>query len=479
MKVPVSPGDLVAEKYRVEQVIGEGGMGIVVAATHVDLNRRVALKFLLPERLGSGANVRRFEREARAAAALKSDHVASVLDVGQVDDDTPYIVMEYLEGRDLAVVLRDSDGLVVEAAVAYLLQACEAMAEAHSAHIVHRDLKPANLFLTTRPDGRPLIKVLDFGVSKLIEENEALTQSAGTVGSPLYMSPEQLESSRDVDHRSDIWALGAILFELLTSKPPFSESSVAKVYVRILQTSPDDLSSRRSDVPEALEHVVLRCLEKDRSRRFPTVADLAAALVPFAPPWAAVHAAAAARIIAGSTLSHDDLPPASAIDEAVTNPTPDAARTPAASTTPTTVDHPRRADPPGDRSATSADGSWVQEPDEGSSPARRRGVLLAVGAVSLGAAGLWFALGDRGGEPAVGEASVASAPMAAVPAPASAAEPEEKLDASTPRASTPASATPPAPSSAKPIPARRNVVKPRPRPASKAPTEEEFFKHRR
>src|SRR5688572_12056721 len=224
---PVRVGQILAGKYRVENVLGIGGMGVVVAAQHVQLGQRVALKFLNDEVCARPEAVDRFMREARAAVQIQSEHVARVTDVGQLENGSPYIVMEYLEGTDLAAVLRSRGPLPVEEAVDYVLQAAEAIAVAHRLRIVHRDLKPANLFLTQRPDESSLVKVLDFGISKALDGSmgalSGLTTNSAVnvIGSPLYMSPEQFKSAKDVDTRSDIWSLGVIIHELVTGAYPF------------------------------------------------------------------------------------------------------------------------------------------------------------------------------------------------------------------------------------------------------------------
>src|SRR6266511_1188050 len=222
---PVHEGEILAEQYRVERVQGVGGMGVVVVATHLQLEERVAIKVLVKEALGNAEAVARFAREARAAVKIKSEHVARVIDVGTLETGAPYMVMEYLEGGDLSQVLQSRGALPVEDAVEYVLQTCEAIAHAHVLGIVHRDLKPANLFLIRRPDGTAAIKVLDFGISKVMpakgsSSDNAMTRTRAVMGSPLYMSPEQMTSTRDVDGRTDIWALGVILYELLSGQPP-------------------------------------------------------------------------------------------------------------------------------------------------------------------------------------------------------------------------------------------------------------------
>jgi serine/threonine protein kinase len=281
---PVRPGELLAGKYRVEHVLGAGGMGLVVAATHLELEQRVAVKFLLGQ-IASPEAVMRFVREARAAAKIKSEHVARVIDVGRLDDGSPYMVMEYLEGRDLAACLIDGP-LPVDDAVDYVIQACDAMAEAHAEGIVHRDLKPANLFLSCRSDGSALVKVLDFGISKLATsetEEMSLTRTSAVMGSPMYMSPEQARTSRTVDRRTDIWSLGVILFELLSGRAPFRGQTLPELITAIAMDAPEPLRILRPDVPVELEATVLRCLTKDREQRFQTIGELVAALSAVAP----------------------------------------------------------------------------------------------------------------------------------------------------------------------------------------------------
>jgi eukaryotic-like serine/threonine-protein kinase len=281
-------GQLLAGKYRVDRVIGEGGMGVVVAATHLAVDRPVAIKILRQELVNERDVVERFAREARAVGRIQSDHVAHVLDVGELPDRTPFMVMEYLEGMDLAEVVRSRGALPGRDAVEYLVQACDALAEAHAAGIVHRDLKPANLFLTHRADGTPCVKVLDFGISKTgglgDAQQQGLTQTSSLMGSPQYMSPEQLRSARLVDARTDIWSLGVCLHELLTGDVAFRADTVPELYVMILQSQPEQLRQKRPEAPPAVEAAILRCLEKDPARRFANVAELALALREFVPP---------------------------------------------------------------------------------------------------------------------------------------------------------------------------------------------------
>jgi serine/threonine protein kinase len=284
---PVRAGEVLAGKYRVERVLGVGGMGVVVAAHHLQLDQKVALKFLLPEALARAEVVARFDREARASARIRSEHVARVIDVGKLESGAPYMVMEYLEGGDLAAWLEHRGVLPVEQAVEFVLQACEAVAEAHALGIVHRDLKPANLFCVRRPDGSLSIKVLDFGISKIsglsASGDMAMTRTAAIVGSPFYMSPEQMHSAKGVDARTDIWALGVILYELLTDRVPFEADEVPALILKVLRDVPAPLTSLRRDVPPGLDAVVRRCLEKDRGQRYADVGALVRALVEFAP----------------------------------------------------------------------------------------------------------------------------------------------------------------------------------------------------
>jgi eukaryotic-like serine/threonine-protein kinase len=285
---PVRVGEVVAEKYLIERTLGVGGMGVVVAARDQVLDRRVAIKFLLPKLAGSDTSMQRLVREARAATRITSEHVVRLIEIEKLPSGTPFFVMEYLEGRDLRALLRESGALSPSLAVDYVLQAVQAVAEGHVKGIVHRDIKPGNLFLTARADGTPLIKVLDFGIAKTLEsdaaESTALTSSDDVrLGSPAYMPPEQLQNPRDVDTRSDIWSLGATLYELLCARPPFEGPGYLELASRILREPPIPLSERDvpSTLPNGLEQVLRRCLEKDRGRRYANAGELAAALAPF------------------------------------------------------------------------------------------------------------------------------------------------------------------------------------------------------
>ncbi len=278
------PGDMFGGKYRIERVLGAGGMGVVVAARHIKLDERFAIKFLRPEAGTEDHRVERFMREGRAVTKIRSEHVVRVHDVDTSDGGAPYMIMEYLEGRDLDAILESEGPIPADVAVDYVLQACEAIAEAHALGIVHRDVKPANLFLATRSDGSPCIKVLDFGISKMVPSvgwGNEITNTTAIMGSPQYMSPEQLRSTRDVDGRTDIWSLGVVLHELITGASPFAGDTMPEISANILKEPPVRLRSLRPDLPEGLEVALITALQKDLSLRFASIAQLASALAPF------------------------------------------------------------------------------------------------------------------------------------------------------------------------------------------------------
>jgi len=300
---PCAPGDLVADKYRVERLLGSGGMAWVFEATHLVLGQRVALKFLRFDPYGDSAeSIARFHREARLAATIRGEATTRVMDVGSLDDGAPFLVMECLDGHDLESVV--SRRLSFATAVDYALQACEGVAETHAAGIVHRDLKPSNLFLARRHDGTTRVKLLDFGISKFVDapEGAGVTRTQGLVGSPIYMSPEQMRTSRAVDLRTDIWSMGVILYELLGSgRAPFQGATVPEICARVIEARPAPLRSVRPDVPRGLEAAVARCLQKDPRRRFQTIAELARALAPYGSADAEERVQRIERILAAGT----------------------------------------------------------------------------------------------------------------------------------------------------------------------------------
>jgi tRNA A-37 threonylcarbamoyl transferase component Bud32 len=296
-KVP-APGDILDGKYRVLRVLGRGGMGVVVEAVRLGLGEHVAVKILHARYLESEDALARFHHEARALATIRGEHSVRVLDIGTTDEGSPYIVMELLLGSDLAAIAKTAH-LSADEAVLYVLQACEGMAEVHANGIVHRDLKPGNLFLTRRIDGRPLVKVLDFGIAKsalpMDDSARAVTMTLVALGTPLYMSPEQIRCSKDVDARTDVWSLGAILYELLTGRPPFFGNSAANITAQVLEATPPSLTT--VGLPESLDGVVQRALAKRPAQRFTDVASFAKALAPFAGPQGLEHAERAERIL--------------------------------------------------------------------------------------------------------------------------------------------------------------------------------------
>ncbi|MDP9148679.1 MAG: protein kinase, partial [Myxococcota bacterium] len=276
-------GETIAGKYLLVRLIGEGGMGVVFEATHVRLRQRLAIKILRPDLPELGDVLARFEREARAAAQLRSIHVARVIDVDTLLNGLPYIVLEYLEGRDLDAELGITGPMAVEDAVDIVLQTAEPMSEAHALGIIHRDLKPANLFLCRAHDSTSrIVKVLDFGISKSEREDSRLTPSHAYFGTPCYAAPEQLREATAADARSDVWSLGAILFELLTGRTPFV-GLPTEVIAKVVSDSVPSPIQLRPDLPPDLARVVLRALAKDPDRRFQSMRQLSEALAPFGP----------------------------------------------------------------------------------------------------------------------------------------------------------------------------------------------------
>lgn len=423
MSQVVEVGQVLAGKYRVEKVLGQGGMGVVVAATHLQLNQLFALKFLLPHMCQHGEAVARFSREARAAVQIQSEHVARVSDVGTLETGAPYMVMEYLNGSDLSDVVRQRGPLPIHEAVGFVLQACEAIAEAHALGIVHRDLKPANLFLTQRRDGSPLVKVLDFGISKALQDtltSPSVTSTSAVMGSPLYMSPEQVRSTKNVDARSDVWALGIILQELLTGAPTYEAETASALMAMIAADPPMPLRQRRPDAPAPLEAAILRCLVKNRDQRMPNVAELARALAPFAAPEARGSVERISRVLGDAGY------PVSAGAAA--------------------SGHFSAASAPSNGGATA--GAWGQTQSRSRSKVGAIVavlMLLSVAAVGVSALLFWQARARRvaaqapeASTPIVSTAAVAPAASGVLPIPA----PTEKLEVPTPVAAAPSASAP-------------------------------------
>jgi serine/threonine-protein kinase len=301
-RLSVLPGEVLAGTYRIERVLGEGGMGVVLLGRHLRLDKQVAIKLLRAEAVRA-LGVSRFIQEARIAAKLKGEHVAKVYDVDEING-TPYLIMEYLEGCTLAAELDRTGPFSVERAIDCVLEASEALAEAHGLGIVHRDVKLENLFLARLPDGRSSVKLLDFGVSKILGA-DSMTRTAALVGSPVYMAPEQLESSKDVDARADIWSLGVVLYELLTNAQPFQGDSLPQLCVSIREHATPSLQDQRPDVPAQVDRAVQRCLSKRREDRYQSIAELVADLAPAASDSARISADSVRRMARAAAATLD------------------------------------------------------------------------------------------------------------------------------------------------------------------------------
>jgi serine/threonine-protein kinase len=440
------PGEVIAGKYSVEEVLGEGGMGVVLAARHASLGQRVAIKFLIGQAAVDPTAVARFLREARAAAVLSNEHIARVHDVGTLETGEPYLVMEYLAGADLGEILRRLGTIPVPDAVGAVLQACEGLAEAHARGIIHRDLKPSNLFVSTRMDGTPLVKVLDFGISKMTEtawdgQPESLTASGLVMGSPLYMSPEQIRSSRDVDVRGDVWALGVILYELLTGAPPFAANTMGATLAKIFSETPAPVGRLRPEVPEELAAVVAQCLEKELTRRVQNIGELASRLAPFASREDAVSVERILRV--SGIPAAPAAPPAASPPVASTvgsaevpqrgTPTPQPAPAPASASASQPSRDPRgETEPPWHRSSSER----YRLPRTGRATVIAGGIALCVAGAAI-AAFVMRAPRGAGVTPAPAAAGASSTVVSALPAP----------QATVPTATAPAQPTPEPPAS--------------------------------
>ena len=320
----IATGNLVDGRYLVGEIIGQGAFGLVFEAKNVELDEKVALKTMRPEIAVDTAMVARFAREAKAAASIKSEYVATVYDVGTGSDGLPYIVMEYLDGKNLGDLLEKNGPFPAQTAVEYALQICEALAVAHSKGIVHRDIKPENLLLAERAGGMHVVKVLDFGISKaaltgsIFGDQLPIVKTVNLMGTPLYMSPEQVRCSDGVDLRSDIWSLGMVLYEIIAGTTAFEASSITEICAAILEQPPAAIENYCASLPSGLEDVIMRCLEKDVRNRYQNVAELALALMPFAPKRSRLNVERAVAVL--QSTGHVDrlvkvestLPPSSA-----------------------------------------------------------------------------------------------------------------------------------------------------------------------
>jgi serine/threonine-protein kinase len=444
-------GTLIAGKYRVDRVLGSGGMGVVVQATHVALNQCVAIKLIRDDVARSPELIARFMREARAAAQLPPEHIARVTDVGQTEVGEPFLVMELLAGRDLDAELEARGPLPIEEAVSYILQACEGVAEAHAAGLVHRDLKPANLFIDTRRVAGPVIKVLDFGLSKSYDpKSDKLTQTSSSFGTPGYMAPEQIRSAKYAEPRSDQHALAMILFELLTGEMAYSAKNITALLISICTTPPPHARALRLDVPKGLDAAILRALAKRPEDRFADLAGFAAAIAPFGGPTGPAIAQRIARILDPQRLS-------------------------AFAPRPSSQDYPRISEPDTNVPTTSDPGDV--------STFRRKSPLLAaaiVGVAALAITGIFVFRAGSGPEvaaPPESPAVTADSRPATSPAdgaPAAQVMPVEPaptpLPASQPAATAPAvKPTARTPTGAKAPPVVRSTPKPATKPAPAGP----------
>lgn len=309
--IPAAPGTLIGDRYRVEHLLGRGGMGAVFAGRHLELHERVAIKFLHKEH---AAHADRFFREARAASRIRSEHVVRIFDVGRLPTGEPYIVMEYLEGGDLGERLEKSGVLDLASAADILIDVCQALAHAHALGIVHRDLKPPNIYLAREVSGDHCVKLLDFGVAK-VPDAGSLTRTTTLLGSPVYMSPEQLMGARGVDARSDIWSLGIVLYELLTSVLPFEGDSIVHQGILVREKSTPPVTALRPELPAEIDQVIARCLGKEARDRYQDVAELAAALAPFASEANRASVPRIRRILSAVRDSKPDLASTLPLDE--------------------------------------------------------------------------------------------------------------------------------------------------------------------
>jgi eukaryotic-like serine/threonine-protein kinase len=458
----IKPGDVLAGKYRLERLLGVGGMGAVVQAWHVHFDERVAVKFLRGQVLASKNGLARFEREARSAFKIKSEHAARVIDLGFLESGLPYIVMEFLQGQDLGKVVETRGALPTTEAVDYLLQAAEAIAEAHTRGIVHRDLKPENLFLTQGADGFPCVKVVDFGISKAREPDDAdeakkahsLTSAGAALGTPSYMAPEQWGAAGSVGPSADVWALGVILYELLSAHTPFQASQLGELCKLVLMSPPSPLRGYRADVPEALEQIIVHCLEKDPAARFPNVAALAVALQPYGSARAGESVTRITGVQRTASTTKDSgsdghgawgQPTAGTSPSGVawpagaaTGPTPQGPGLQAAYGQPTVagapvapgmIPGPYASGTPGTPAAPNVGAyptgqSWQQTTGTKPTPSRAPLVLIiALGVVTIGGLGGWLALRGARSSPATEASSEATAASALAVAPTATAEP--------------------------------------------------------
>src|SRR3989339_893122 len=281
-KLPES-GHLVGGRYEILGELGRGAMGVVYRARDKNLDRPVAIKFLSPDLAGKEEAVARFGREALAAGRIGHEGICDVRDRGVADGGVPYIVMELLEGKSLADVLeRDRRGVEPDRAVKIILQALLALEAAHRVGIVHRDIKPENIFLAKLVGGGERVKIIDFGISKILNgdatDSPRLTKTGFVLGSPCYMSPEQVKGKKDVDHRIDIWGVGVVLYEMLVGRAPFDGDNYNEVMIDIATTDPEDPCDLNPEISREMADVILKALAREPKDRFANAAAFAEAL---------------------------------------------------------------------------------------------------------------------------------------------------------------------------------------------------------
>ena len=457
----LTPGTVISGKYRVDSVLGRGAMGVVVAATHLELREAIALKFLYAKTDGSEDFKSRFRREAQVSAKLRNEHITRVLDVGTWRDGAMYMVMEYLSGNDLRKMIRSQGPFPIGAAVEYIVQVCEGVAEAHAHGIIHRDLKPSNLLVTKRADGSDLVKILDFGISKwtaMGEEEGELTQTGVVLGSPKYMSPEQLFGAGSVDSRTDIWSIGAILYELIAGRPPYDQPSLARICADLAGNKPPPrLRDLRTEVTPELEAVVLHCLERSVDLRIQSVADLAGDLLAACGSPYAEQVRSRIRSTldpSGTSAAHSSLRgPGGATGTFTSLAFADAS-----------ASYPKV----GSQSDANANATLLSSQDS----SKKRSRLIAVALLAIAGVGGWFFLNNRERSAQQEEASATAAttapppmPTPANPAPPVAAAAGTPANAATEAAAPANAAGTKPPTTSEPV----RHVSPPPRPAAARP----------
>jgi len=375
--LPLKIGDQIDGKYRISGVLGQGAMGCVYEATHELLGDQVAIKCLLAAS-PSPSGVQRFLREAQVVRAIRSPHAVKVLDVGLLPDGNPFLVMERLHGHDLDEQLRACGALPLGQTVELIIQLCDVLAEAHQNGVIHRDLKPSNLFLAGEPGGLSSLKVLDFGIAKVLPREGSLPELArtkGPVGTPLYMSPEQIKNE-PLDARSDLWAVGVLIFQMLTERLPFEADSIEGLAVKICTEDPRRLDELRPGLPPEVGRLVAWCLARTPGGRPPSVAAIVDALAPLASPAVTAQIERVRRVIP------DDGAPALRLPvEAVTAP-PSTVRPASPATLAASVTHPAPVSDPG---PLSREGNPLASglPSPPAAPGPRKAPLLIAGLVAV------------------------------------------------------------------------------------------------